>query len=48
LWGAVANKVGVPTALLCSAFAMVAGLLTVRRYPLHSQELALEPAVVRD
>jgi len=48
LWGAIANKVGVPTALLCSAFAMVAGLLTVRRYPLHSQELVLEPAVVRD
>jgi hypothetical protein len=48
LWGAVASKVGVPTALLCSAFAMVAGLLTVRRYPLSSQELVLEPAVVRD
>jgi MFS family permease len=48
LWGAVANRVGVPTALLCSAFALIAGLLTVRRYPLTSHELELEPAVVRD
>jgi MFS family permease len=48
LWGAVADRLGVPTALLWSAFAMVAGLVAVRRYRLTSQELALEPAVVRD
>jgi len=48
LWGEVASRVGVPTALLWSAFAMVAGLVAVRRYRLTSQELVLEPAVVRD
>ncbi|MGO9124645.1 MAG: MFS transporter [Terriglobales bacterium] len=48
LWGAIANRVGVPAALLGSAFAMVAGLLAVRRYRLTSQDLALAPVVVRD
>jgi hypothetical protein len=48
VWGALATKVGVPLTLLCSAVALVAGLFTVRRYPLTSQELELVPAVVRD
>src|SRR6202047_2250476 len=47
-WGALATKVGIPTALLCSSVALVGGLLTVRRHRLTSQQLELTPAVVRD
>ncbi len=47
-WGALANKVGVPLALECAAGALVAGLFTVRRFRLTSEELELAPAVVRD
>ncbi len=47
-WGALATRVGVPTTLLCSACALVAGLVTVRRFRLTSHELELAPAVVRD
>ena len=45
---ALASRVGIPTALLCSAVALVAGLVSVRRYPLTSQELQYAPSVVRD
>ena len=48
LWGAVASRLGVPTALLCSATALVVGLLAVRRYRLTAHELDFAPAVVRD
>jgi len=48
LWGAVATRVGVPSALLWSAVALAAGLVAVRRYRLTSQELELTPAIVRD
>ncbi len=48
IWGAVADRVGVPTALLWSAIALVAGLVAVRRYRLTSHELEFAPAVVRD
>jgi MFS family permease len=47
-WGALATKVGVPTTLLYSSIALVAGLLAVRRYRLTSRELELSPSVVRD
>jgi MFS family permease len=47
-WGFLASKFGVPAALLGSAVALGAGLVTVRRYPLTSHELQLSPAVVRD
>ena len=47
-WGGLANKVGIPITLICSAGALVLGLFTVRRYPLTSQELELAPSVVRD
>jgi MFS family permease len=47
-WGGLASKVGVPSALLYSSVALVAGLYTVRRYRLTSQGLRLAPAVVRD
>ncbi len=48
LWGALASRVGIPTAFLCSAVALVAGLVSVRRYPLTSQELQYAASVVRD
>ncbi len=48
LWGALASRVGIPTTLLYSAIALVAGLVSVRRYPLTSQELQYAPSVVRD
>jgi len=47
-WGGLATKVGVPSALLYSSVALVAGLFTVLRYRLTSQGLSLAPAVVRD
>ncbi|HXZ33952.1 MAG TPA: MFS transporter [Terriglobales bacterium] len=48
LWGAVASRFGVPTALLCSAAALMIGLLAVRRYRLTAHDLEFAPAVVRD
>jgi MFS family permease len=47
-WGALATKVGLQTTMLCSAAALIMGLVAVRRYRLTSQELELAPAVVRD
>jgi len=47
-WGALATKVGVPTTMLCSAAALILGLVTVRRYRLTARELELAPSVVRD
>jgi len=48
LWGAVASRFSVPTALLCSAAALMVGLLAVRRYRLTAHELEFAPAVIRD
>jgi MFS family permease len=48
LWGALANRVGIPTTFLWSAVALVVGLVSVRRYPLTSEELQYAPSVVRD
>jgi predicted MFS family arabinose efflux permease len=48
LWGALASKVGVPTALLCSALALVVGLASIRRHRLSARDVALAPSVVRD
>lgn len=47
-WGALATRVGIQTTMLCSAGALILGLVTVRRYRLTSRELAFAPAVVRD
>jgi MFS family permease len=47
-WGALATKYGLPTTMLLSSLALIAGLATVRKYPLSSSELELAPAVVRD
>src|SRR5437867_12953710 len=46
-WGALATRIGVPAALLCSAVALVGGLFTVRRHRLASDQLGLTPAAVR-
>jgi MFS family permease len=48
VWGALATRIGVPAALLCSAVALVGGLLTVRRHRLTAEQLDLTPSVVRD
>ena len=48
MWGALATRVGLPNALLCSALALLAGLATIRKHRLSSQHLAMAPAVVRD
>jgi hypothetical protein len=47
-WGYLATKFGVPTALLASAVALGAGLITVRNFPLASRELGFAASVVRD
>ena len=47
-WGALAGRMGVPSALLWSAIALLAGLVSVRRFPLTSHELQYTPSVVRD
>ena len=47
-WGALATKVGVPNTMLCSAVALILGLVTVRRYRLTIKELEFAPSVVRD
>jgi MFS family permease len=47
-WGALATKIGIPTTMLCSALALILGLVAVRQYRLTSHELALAPSVVRD
>jgi MFS family permease len=48
VWGALASRVGISSALLYSAVALLAGLLTVKGYPLSARELRYAPAVVRD
>ena len=48
MWGALASRVGLPNALLCSALALVAGLATIRKHRLSAQHLAMAPSVVRD
>src|SRR5215475_6434523 len=48
LWGALATRIGLPNALLCSALALGAGLLTIRKHRLSAQHLAMAPSVVRD
>ena len=39
LWGVVAEKWGISTAMLIAAIALVAGLTTARRYRLHSMSI---------
>ena len=48
MWGALATRIGLPNALACSALALMAGLVTIRKHRLTSRELAMAPSVVRD
>jgi MFS family permease len=48
LWGALASRESVPTALMWSALALLVGLWTVRRHRLSARELEMAPVVVRD
>jgi MFS family permease len=48
MWGALATRIGLPDTLLCSALALVAGLLTIRKHRLSARHLAMAPAMVRD
>jgi MFS family permease len=47
-WGALASRIGVPGALLCSALTLILGLFSIRRHRLSARDVALAPAVVRD
>jgi MFS family permease len=47
-WGALATKIGIPLTLLCSALALIVGLVTVKRFPLSESEMLLAPSVIRD
>jgi MFS family permease len=47
-WGALATRIGIPSVLLCSALALMAGLLTVRHHRLTARELQFAPSVLRD
>lgn len=38
LWGAVAERGGIPLALVCSAIGLVAGLLAMKRWPIPNAE----------
>jgi predicted MFS family arabinose efflux permease len=48
VWGALANREGVPTALLSAALALGLGLFTIRRHRLSAGDLIMSPSVVRD
>ena len=44
----MATRLGLPNALLCSALALLAGLVTIRKHRLSARHLAMAPSVVRD
>jgi len=48
VWGSVATRFGLPTAMFCSALALVLGLSTIRKHRLSAAHLQMAPAVVRD
>jgi MFS family permease len=48
MWGALATRIGLPDTLLCSAVALVAGLVTIRKHRLSARHLAMAPSMVRD
>ena len=48
LWGALANKIGVPDALGVAAVALALGVLALRGHRITVSELELAPAVIRD
>jgi MFS family permease len=48
LWGALANRIGVPDALGVAAVALALGVLALRGHRITASELELAPAVLRD
>jgi len=48
MWGALANRIGVPDALAVAAVALALGVLALRGHRITASELELSPAVVRD
>src|SRR3982074_106433 len=48
LWGALANKIGVPDALGVASVALALGVLALRGHRITASELGLAPAVIRD
>jgi MFS family permease len=48
LWGALANKIGVPDALGAAAVVLAVGVFALRGHRITANELELTPAVVRD
>jgi len=44
VWGAVAERWGIPAAMLLSAIGLLAGLVTIRRFPLRADGYAFPPA----
>ena len=48
LWGALANRVGVPDALGVAAVALTLGVFALRGHRITASELDLAPAVIRD
>ncbi len=47
LWGALANRIGVPLSLLSSAATLIVGLAAARRYPLALRQVVLQNSSVR-
>jgi hypothetical protein len=47
LWGALANRIGVPLSLLSSAVTLIVGLAAARRYPLALRQVVLQNSSVR-
>jgi predicted MFS family arabinose efflux permease len=41
VWGAVAERWGIPNAMLVAAAGLLLGLLTVRRFPLHATAICV-------
>jgi len=48
LWGALANRIGVPDALGAAAVVLALGVFALRGHRITASELDLAPAVVRD
>jgi len=48
IWGAIANKIGVPSTLAWAGLSLVAGLIAIRSHRLSFLDLESAPAVVRD
>jgi len=48
VWGAVANRIGIPNTLAAAAVVLLFGVLALRGHRITARELELSPAVVRD